>query len=109
MNSFSFFFLVNNKNALTFVFLNPLRRWYIPLVFRLVNSISLQSIYTEKKTAGVLVQKRPIISFIILLFIIYLCVCVCMNCNFMSAPSSLLFLYFTCVLLTKTERDEKRL
>jgi hypothetical protein len=77
MNSFSFFFLVNNKNALTFVFLNPLRRWYIPLVFRLVNSISLQSIYTGKKTAGVLVQKRPIISFIILLFIIYLCVCVC--------------------------------
>jgi hypothetical protein len=37
------------------------------------------------------------------------CVCVCMNCNFMSAPSSLLFLYLTCILLTKTERDEKRL
>jgi hypothetical protein len=110
----SLFFLVKNqKHSLTFCFLFPLRRWYTPLVFRLViekkktktHSFILNpyiNIYIYWKTKkfsfrNVQFYHLLFVHFVILLFIIYLCVCVhelyFYELTFIFSSSS-----FTCVL-----------
>jgi hypothetical protein len=113
LSSLFFFLVKNQKNSLTFCFLFPLRRWYTPLVFRLViekkktktHSFILNpyiNIYIYWKTKkfsfrNVQFYHLLFVHFVILLFIIYLCVCVhelyFYELTFIFSSSS-----FTCVL-----------
>jgi hypothetical protein len=103
--SFFFFLVKNKKKLLGYLFFlilygDDTHRLSSVSSLKKTKSLRLFLIYISRKkaTSSCSETSKDFISHSSIHYI-YLCVSVCMNCNFMSAPSSLLFfLPFTCVL-----------